>query len=87
VYHDENKHGAFFRIMLTNVWIMFSETPAYFGFLEFVYSNDVDKNANDDDKNDHLSMVSHSDHCDSFIKSIINDLLNRANSSFISELE
>jgi hypothetical protein len=54
--------------MLPNVENVFRETPAYFGFLEFVYSNDddnkvksADENANDDDKSDRLSSVSHSD--------------------------
>jgi len=42
---------------------VFSKTPAYFGFLEFVYANDADKKITNADENDRLSSVSHSDLC------------------------
>ncbi len=58
--------------MLSNVWNIFSETKAYFGFLEFVYSNHGDKKVNDDDKNNRLSSVSRFDLSAAFAKFIIN---------------
>ncbi len=42
---------------------IFSKTPAYFGFLEFVYPNDADTKITNVDENDRLSSVSHSDLC------------------------
>jgi hypothetical protein len=67
--------------MLSYVGTIFSENGAHFGFLKFVYPDDVTKKTNDKrkstddaDKNDRLSSVSHCGICAAFAKSIINSL-------------
>ena len=60
--------------MLTNVLDIFSEILPSFGFLNFQYTNDANKDANSDDKNDRLSPVRYSDLCAVFTKSEIIDV-------------
>jgi hypothetical protein len=74
VYYCLSKHNAFFDIMLTNILHIFSETPAdpaHFGLLKFIYTDEADKKIKNDDKNNRLSSVSHSDLCTAFGKSKI----------------
>jgi hypothetical protein len=58
---------------------IFSDTSAYFGFLDFIHSadgdkkvNEVDKNIRDDEKNDRLSTVSHFNLLTSFVHQLHN---------------
>ena len=44
--------------MLLNFLNIFSKNPAYFGCLEFVYTNKSDGDDDDEDETDHLSSVS-----------------------------
>jgi hypothetical protein len=54
-------------IILSNILDIFSE-PAYFGFLEFTYSDNANTHVNNTEENDRLSSVSHFDLCASFAK-------------------
>jgi hypothetical protein len=61
--------------MLLNILNIFSE-PAYFGFLQFTYSDNVTRNADDAEENDRLSSVSHCDLSAVFVKPKINGVFN-----------
>ena len=49
-------------LMLLNLLNTFSETPAYLGSLEFVYTKRDDEDDNNNDENTRLSLVSRFDH-------------------------
>ncbi len=75
MYYGRSKHSDLFDIMSLNVLNIFRE-PAYFGFLQFTYSDNVNRNADDAEENDRLSSVSHCDFSAVFVKPKINIVLN-----------